>query len=62
MLEQVQSFPLSALLPGDLGEFYRYNGSLTQPNHCPEVVQVLLVVLVVVVVAVMEVVVVVLVT
>jgi len=36
---QVTSFPLADLLPEELDGFYLYNGSLTEPNHCPEVVQ-----------------------
>ena len=35
------SFPLADLLPDDLEGFYLYNGSLTEPQHCPEVVQVI---------------------
>ena len=38
---KVTSFPLADLLPEELDGFYLYNGSLTEPNHCPEVVQVL---------------------
>ena len=38
---KVTSFPLADLLPEELGGFYWYNGSLTEPQHCPEVVQVL---------------------
>ena len=38
---KVTSFPLADLLPEELGGFYLYNGSLTEPQHCPEVVQVL---------------------
>ena len=37
---KVTSFPLADLLPEELGGFYWYNGSLTEPQHCPEVVQV----------------------
>ena len=39
---KVTSFPLADLLPDNLEGFYLYNGSLTEPQHCPEVVQVIL--------------------
>ena len=38
---KVTSFPLADLLPDNLEGFYLYNGSLTEPQHCPEVVQVI---------------------